>query len=123
MTAISQTLERHTENDESLLGRVGLRLLARVLHLVDAVASVDEASNGRQVGGSPCPTEEAKAALLGLDSIGVGASERLAQLGVGQASARRGLDTRCEALVVGGRKGPLGSTNCSAHRGDYRPHS
>ena len=60
-------------------------MLARVLHLVDAVASVDEASNGRQVGGSPCPTEEAKAALLGLDSIGVGASERLAQLGVGQA--------------------------------------
>ena len=117
-----QTSRIHTEDNEGLLGRVGLGLVTRVLHFVDAVAGVGETGDSRQVGGYPCPSEVAEAALLGLDGIGVGASEGLAQVVLGQVGARRGLNTRCEALGVGGRKGALVGTNCSAHRGDYGPH-
>jgi len=67
----SHACKTHTENDEGLLGRVGLGLVARSSVLVDGVAGVDKASNGREVGCSPCPAEDTEAALLGLDDVGV----------------------------------------------------
>jgi hypothetical protein len=76
-----------TEDDERLLGWVGLRLLFGVAHLVDAIANVDEAGEGRELCEAPCPAQGAEASLL---DLGGGAVSRRVAEGLAQDNLRLG---------------------------------
>lgn len=83
-----------TQDHERLLAWVGRRLVGGVAHLVDAIADVAKACNGREVRQSPCPAQHAEP-LLGL-------GRRWARCLVSDGLAQRDLALR-------GPRSPLGS--------------